>query len=183
MNLTKAITLATMALGVCANATPHLWHLEHRDHISKGEAKGECSNFTGNWQGTCKFGDSTKPSELKITQVGCGSIGLADFQLPIGALTEISHAKRPNGDQGATFDSVTIDVEWAKKQTQLTFAENHVYKHLDAVSSKELLNQKDLNIVNLSDTFQLDGDKLVVKSNVTSAKTGAHSGTCEYTKK
>ena len=182
---TMALTLLLSVVGSVALATPNLWKSDRTEKVERTVNK-DCPDFTGNWEGTCKYGKEESKTHMHIVQQGCGSIGVHNFQMPIGGITSVTQVKRPAGERGATYDAVNTDVEWKhlKKgkgiknpQQELVITDSYVLKHLDLDSEHE-----DLNILNSVNVFKLDGKNLIMTSKVVTRANEVHEGTCEFSK-
>ena len=127
-----------------------------------------CTNFTGNWKGTCTFnGGTARAKNLYIKQKNCGVVKVNHHLVPIGG----------QGGGSVTLPTFTVagggSSKWNAAKTSLEFFHGMSGLKLGTGDKKWAQGSGDI---------KMDGDKLVVAMTGKTSKYGDFKLTCSFTK-
>lgn len=154
------VCLAFLVSPFLANAKSFIQPFDAAD-LAQPQADA-CTNFSGNWVGTCGIGNKPEDSKLTIQQYGCDLIIMDGQQYRIGGQkTIIDSSKRDN-------IVVTLTLDWDANKIYLAAKEVYSIKSFEhPVNSNGLINA----------TVKIEDEKLITEATGTSAYVGENGET------
>jgi hypothetical protein len=164
--------ISALILAGAAQAFP-LW--PDGKPVGPGPKADECTNFAGEYQGSCVVEKRTVRDNFTLEQEGCDMIRARGKDYYIGTVITVGAAIPAHGTEVASGKSVAVSYVWSADKKSLLLS--------GGIMKQPLTSTATSSTVSLKGEVKLDGNKLTLVA-ATHGEGGSHQvASCEYFRK